>query len=603
MPLKLSAIDEELLAGHRGEAVRMAMSIVVQMAEIEGAETLLDVTRAHIDGALYMGESSLDFAEAFADLGARVAVPTTMNIGPMDEQGWRDFPVPESFAEKGARIMAAYLRMGCQATWSCAPYQVGARPALGEQIAWAESNAIVFANSVLGARTNRYGDYIDLCAALTGRVPLSGLHITENRRGQVLFRLTSLPPSLMAEEIFFPVLGYYLGERAGWRIPVVEGLPLDTTEDQLKAMGAAAASSGRVALFHAVGVTPEAPTLEAAFQGREPEAVVEVSYEELRAVWKGLSTAPGEQLDAVALGCPHFSLEEFARLARLVEGRQRHPGVEVVVTTSRQVRELARGSPFWPWLERFGVRVVVDSCILHMPVLSSNARVVMTNSGKYAHYIPGLLGRDVIFGSLEECVESAVRGRVVRHGQLWPGRAEERADVGNDSAPWRAPGREEPPVPPGLDSQPSVPRTLDRPLMLRGRALVAGSASGVALVGRQPLSFWGGLDAATGEVIDRRHDLSGQIVAGRVLAIPYSRGSSTTSTVLLEAIRAGTAPSAIVAAASDPMLALGSIVAGELYHRRVPVVALEEGEFGLLRTGDMLAIHPDGTVEVRAAIP
>jgi len=326
-------------------------------------------------------------------------------------------------------------------------------------------------------------------------------------------------------------------------------------------------------------------------------------------------------LDAVALGCPHFSLEEFARLARLVEGRQRHPGVEVVVTTSRQVRELARGSPFWPWLERFGVRVVVDSCILHMPVLSSNARVVvdscilhmpvlssnarvvMTNSGKYAHYIPGLLGRDVIFGSLEECVESAVRGRVVRHGQLWSGRAEERADVGTDSAPWRARGREEPPVPPGLDSQPSVPRTLDRPLMLRGRALVAGSASGVALVGRQPLSFWGGLDAATGEVIDRRHDLSGQIVAGRVLAIPYSRGSSTTSTVLLEAIRAGTAPSAIVAAASDPMLALGSIVAGELYHCRVPVVALEEGEFGLLRTGDVLAIHPDGTVEVRAATP
>jgi len=138
---------------------------------------------------------------------------------------------------------------------------------------------------------------------------------------------------------------------------------------------------------------------------------------------------------------------------------------------------------------------------------------------------------------------------------------------------------------------------------MKGRPLVAGSAGGVALVGQKPLSFWGGLDAATGEVIDRRHDLSGQVVAGRVLAIPYSRGSSTTSTVLLEAIRAGTAPAAIVAAASDPMLALGSIVAGELYRRRVPVVALEEAQFGQLRTGDLVFIHPDGTVEVRAPTP
>ncbi len=410
MPVKLSSRDEEMLSGRHGEAVRMAMSIVVQMAEVEGAGQLMDVTRAHIDGALYMGESSVEFAETFARLGGRVVIPTTMNIGPIEEHGWRNYPVPEDFAEKGARIMRAYVQMGCQPTWTCAPYQAGVRPAFGEQIAWAESNAIVFANSVLGARTNRYGDYIDLCAAFTGRVPRSGLHLTENRRGQILFRLTSLPQPLMRDDGFYPVLGYYLGDRSGQRIPVLEGLHGEVTEDQLKALGAASASAGRVALFHAAGITPEAPTLEAAFQGGEPEETVEVTLAELRVARKKLSTAAGERLDLVALGSPHFSPMEFARLAELVEGRERHPAVEVMVTTSRFVRDLVQKAPYWPELERFGVRVMVDSCILHMPVLRPEARVLMTNSGKYAYYIPGLLGRQVAFGSLADCVRSAGPG-------------------------------------------------------------------------------------------------------------------------------------------------------------------------------------------------
>jgi predicted aconitase/predicted aconitase with swiveling domain len=645
MSLKLTPHDQEMLAGRHGEAVRMAMSILVQMAEVEGAAELMDVARAHIDGALYMGESSLEFAETFARLGGRVAIPTTMNIGPMDEHGWRGYPVPEGFAEKGARIMRAYIEMGCQPTWSCAPYQAGVRPAFGEQIAWAESNAIVFANSVLGARTNRYGDYVDLCAALTGRVPRSGLHLAENRRGRILFRLTSLPPSLMRDDSFYPVLGYYLGERAGQRIPVLEGLPRDVTEDQLKALGAAAASSGSVALFHAVGITPEAPTVEAAFQGRAPEETVEVTPADLRTVRQKLTTSSGERLDVVALGCPHFSPEEFARLARLVEGKERHPAVEVVVTTSRFVRDLVQKNPYWPGLERFGVRVVVDSCILHMPVLRPGARVLMTNSGKHAHYIPGLLERQVVFGSLADCVRSAVLGRVVREegpwagghgpmGRLGDGTTEDgetrgHGDAGKAGAVVGAGVSAGPPVPPGLSTRPSAPRMQDsalragphpdplpegeggfltpRPrssvLTLRGRPVVAGSAEGVALVAEGPLSFWGGLDAATGEVIDRRHHLSGQIVTGRVLVMPYSRGSSTTSTVLLEAIRAGTAPAAIVASCADPVLALGSIVGGELYHRRVPVVALEESDYRSLRTGHRVAVRSDGMVEVLSREP
>jgi len=421
VPLSLSEADQQMLSGRLGEAARKAMSIMVRMAEIEDAEELMDVTRVHIDGSVYMGESTMEFAETFARLGARVVIPTTMNIGSIDEQGWGSWPVPEDFAEKAGRTMRAYIQMGCQPTWTCAPYQAGDRPAFGEQIAWAESNAIVFANSVLGARTNRYGDYVDLCAALTGRVPKTGLHLTENRRGQVLFRLGSLPPALVLDDGFYPVIGYYVGELAGQKIPVIEGLPKGVTEDQLKALGAASASSGRVALFHAVGITPEAPFLEAAFQGLEPEEIVEVKLAELRAARKQLSTGDGEPLDAVVLGCPHFSPGEFRHLAALVEGKQRSQIVEVLVTTNRFTRDLVQKSPFWAELERFGVNITVDTCILHMPVLRPEAKVLMTNSGKYAYYIPGMLGRQVVFGSLADCVQSAVLGRVHREDTLWNG--------------------------------------------------------------------------------------------------------------------------------------------------------------------------------------
>lgn len=419
MPVRLSVRDEEMLAGKHGEARRLAMSIVVRMADVEDAEELMDVTRAHIDGALYMGESSVEFAERFASLGGRVCIPTTLNIGSIEEQGWREYPVPEEFAAKAQRIMRAYEAMGCQPTWTCAPYQVGVRPASGEHIAWAESNAIVFANSVLGARTNRYGDYMDICAALTGRVPKSGLHLTENRRGQVLFRLAALPPRLLRDDSLYPVLGIYTGEVAGQRIPILEGPPPDVTEDHLKSLGAAAASSGRVALFHAVGITPEAPTLEAALQGKPLEEVVDVDVGTLRSARDQLSTGTSETLDMVALGCPHFSLEEFRRLETLIRGRERDPRVEVVVTTSRGVRGAVQSSPMWAELRRFGVRVVADTCILHMPILHPWIRVLMTNSGKYAYYTPGILGRRVVFGSLADCVQSAVSGRVCREDAAW----------------------------------------------------------------------------------------------------------------------------------------------------------------------------------------
>ena len=250
----------------------MAMGIVVSMAEALGAERLIDVASAHVDGCLYHGRASLDFAERLVSGGARVAIPTTLNVGSLDLLHPHRFRGDPELAERGRRLMDLYAAMGCRPTWTCAPYQVaGVRPEFGQHVAWAESNAIVFANSVLGARTERYGDFIDICAAVTGRVPDAGLHRTENRGARILFSLVDVSERPTDRDLLFPVLGHIVGSRTGVRVPVIDGLPPDTNEDELKALGAAAASSGSVGLFHAVGVTPEAATLDAALHGEHPE--------------------------------------------------------------------------------------------------------------------------------------------------------------------------------------------------------------------------------------------------------------------------------------------------------------------------------------------
>jgi len=419
MTIRLTDRDRQMLDGRSGEGTRLAMSIIVRMAEVCGAEELLDVTQAHIDGCGFLSDASLEFAETLASGGARVSIPSTLNMGPLDLQNWRAFGVPEDFAARAIRQARAYTDMGCIPTWTCAPYQGYLTPRFGQQIAWGESNAVVYANSVLGARTERYGDYIDICAAITGRVPRQGLHLKENRRGQLLVRLVDFGLGRLREETFWPAFGHFLGVAAATdRIPVIEGLPPDATDDQLKALGAAAASSGAVALFHAVGLTPEAPTAADAFQGGRPEETIEVRSGDLDAAAADLSTADeGASLDVVLLGCPHFSFAEFRQLAeqvRLAPGKSR---CQFIVITSTQAHALLERSGLPAPLTDFGVRITLDTCMFHTPMVAPGTRVVMTNSGKCAYYAPGELGVKVAFGSLADCVRSAVEGRVRREGR------------------------------------------------------------------------------------------------------------------------------------------------------------------------------------------
>ena len=254
---------------------------------------------------------------------------------------------------------------------------------------------------------------------MPARAPAVGRHLTENRAGQVLRPLVDIPLELQQDDSFYPVLGHLMGQVARERIPVMSGLQVQPTADQFKALGAAAASSGTVALFHAVGFTPEAPTLEAAFQGRQPEETVPVTMDRLRSARRELTTATGQTLDMVVLGSPHFSLAEFNQLAPLVAGRRVHPAVRFLVTSSRAMAMLAQKTGVLESLEQFGGQITVDTCILASPMLPPAIKRLMTNSAKYAYYAPGLLNTEITFGSLADCVQSAIEGRIVRDESLW----------------------------------------------------------------------------------------------------------------------------------------------------------------------------------------
>jgi len=390
------------------------MRVLVRSAALMGAERLLDITSAHIDGCLYHGQASLDFVERLVAGAGKVVVPTTLNVGSLDLIHPELFRGDEAVKSQAQRLMQAHLELGCESTFTCAPYQSRHRPRLGQQIAWAESNAIVFANSVLGARTNRYGDFMDLCAALTGRAPACGLHLAENRRGQVLFDLQDFPADRAGRDIWFATLGLFAGKRVGTLIPVFSGLPLDTNEDELKALGAACASTGGVGMFHAVGITPEAPTLSHAFGGRQSLRTVTVSRVQLQRTRAALSRArPGDRLVAVSVGTPHFSLAEFEQLLGLLAAEDAGPRIDFYVNTSRFILwQMEQCGQAQALLSR-GITIVTDTCTYITPVMKQTRGLIMTNSGKWAHYAPGNIGVEVAFGSLRECVRSAVRGEVV----------------------------------------------------------------------------------------------------------------------------------------------------------------------------------------------
>ncbi|MFJ1309639.1 aconitase X [Agrobacterium sp. P15N1-A] len=403
--LDLGDDDRAMLEGRDGVAVQQAMRITVAMAAQQGASALVDVRQGHIDGCIYASPANLTFAEKMAEMGAQVRVPTTMNAISVDKAHWRSQGMPEDFGDPAARLADAYVRMGCRPTFTCSPYLLDSAPQAGDMIAWAESNAVIFANTVLGARTAKHPDFLDLCIALTGRAPLAGVYLEENRRPQRIVNV-ALPQGV--DDAFWPLIGYLAGKAAPDCIPLLRGLgPAKPSRDDLKALCAAFGTTSAAPMLHIEGVTPEAglPPLETA-------DIVTVSPSDMAAGWSLLNEGP-EEVQLVAIGSPHASLEECHALAAEFAGRRRHADVAVIVTAGQQVIDAAGQDGTLQSLRDSGVQVLPDLCwcSISEPVFPTKTRALMTNSGKYAHYGPGLSGRAVRFGSLADCVESALTGR------------------------------------------------------------------------------------------------------------------------------------------------------------------------------------------------
>jgi predicted aconitase len=387
----LTREEEGMLGGEEGTAAAKLLELLVALGEVFGAERLVPVESAHVSGVSYknLGEAGLGWLEEQADLGARARIKATLNPAGMDMDLWREMGVPEEFAEGQRRVLAAFERMGIEATCTCTPYLAGHVPGFGSQIAWAESSAVCFSNSVLGARTNRESGPTTIASAVTGLAALYGYRLDENRRPGAVVEVEAELDSVMA----YSALGYIIGKSLGTTVPYFIGLGSPSLEAK-KAMGAACATSGGIALWHGEGLTPEAEAMEPHLAGLERITVTSGDIEEAIALLTGPLDEP-----VIALGCPHSSLEELGMIAGLVGGRDF--GGRLWVFTSRGVYSRAEEAGHVGAIRAAGGRVFRDTCMVVAPLREMGWTEVATNSFKAGHYMAGM-GMRTRIGTIRE---------------------------------------------------------------------------------------------------------------------------------------------------------------------------------------------------------
>lgn len=402
--LALSEADRAMLAGRDGPAWQLAMEVLCGMAAAQGASGFVDVTRGHIDGCILAHDANLDFAETMLRLGARTRIPTTINAISVDREHWPLQGVPRDFGERASRLADAYVSMGALPTFTCAPYLLADTPVEGETIGWSESNAVIYANSVLGARTVKHPDYLDLFIAMTGRAPRTGVYLDAARRPACDIQV-SLPEAY--DDALWPLLGWLVGQASPQEVPRICGLEAATpTADDLKALCAAFGTTSAAPLLHIHGHTPEGhltPPADA------PSHTITTA--DIACAWRGFNAAAPD-VDLVAIGSPHASLQECLLLADLFEGCDR-VRTKTIVTLGRQVLAAAQEQGIAASLAHAGVQILPDLCwcSITTPLFPAEAKVVMTNSGKYAHYGSALSGCEMRFGSLADCAAAAISGR------------------------------------------------------------------------------------------------------------------------------------------------------------------------------------------------
>lgn len=397
---ELTKEERRMLDGEYGEGKQQAMEILVALAKIYGARGMVPISSAQISGVSYktIGDAGLEYLKDLAGKGTKVEVPAYLNPIGMDSQGWERMKVPKAFAEKQLEILNAYVSMGAKPTCTCTPYLTGVRPKAGEHIAWAESSAVIFANSALGARTNREGGPSALCAAICGVTPDYGMHLDENRVADLVVDVGVALP----DRSDFGVLGAIAGGIARGRVVAFRGIRR-AGEDELKYLGAAMAAFGSNSLFFMEGITPE-------WKVRDGAERIEVGNAEMGRMRKSLDEC--EEEDIVTTGCPHASLEEIKEIAGMVRGKKLKKPLWICV--SRMIKEIAARQGLEETIERAGGRLVADTCMVVSPMEEMGFRNTGVNSAKAVKYLPSMCRQKVHFAKLRDLLIFEEAGKKVR---------------------------------------------------------------------------------------------------------------------------------------------------------------------------------------------
>jgi predicted aconitase len=406
----LTTEEEQSLQGEQGEAIQLAMSVLVKLGEMYGADRMIRIENVHVDASSYYGisDAGMEFVETLAKMGAAYEVPTTLCIASIDFERYAEFDVSQECVEKQLRIAQAHSTMGAIPSWTCVPYQCGSSVQFGQNIAWGESNAIAFANSVIGARTIRCADFVDICAAITGLMPQFGLYLDDERKGSVLFELDPLDTRQFTSADY-AALGYYVGGVVDARVPVLQGVSKSVSLDQLKAFSAAVSTSGSIGLFHMCGITPEAKNLDEVFGGEKPSETMVFGKDELREARCSLATQDGADPEIALLGCPHYSVEELRETAQLLKNKRVSADKQLWIFTNKCGKQAAERMGILEKINESGAKVICDTCFLLFPTAAWELGSIATDSAKMAHYAPGLGDFHVSFLDKVQCIESVTK--------------------------------------------------------------------------------------------------------------------------------------------------------------------------------------------------
>ena len=387
--------EEKMCNGEFGETIRKSMDILVALGDIYGAPKLVDITSAQVSGVSYktIGEAGLEYLQDLAsDKTTQARVNSTLNPPGTDLDNWKALGFPEEFAIKQNQIVDAYGALGITKTCTCTPYLVGNVPRFQNHISWSESSAVAFVNSVIGARTNREGGPGALAAAIVGKTPLHGFHFEENRFANLV---VDVDCELKGAD--FGALGYIIGQEVGSGVPYFK-IPNIPDNNDLKTLGAALASSGSVALYHMENITPEYKVAKP----EDAEDKIAISSEDILATREKLTTTDKEA-DLICLGCPHASLEEIKKVARIVQGKTIKN--KLWICTSISVKASADRMGFTQIIEEAGGNVVCDTCMVVAPIEDMGFEVIGVNSAKAANYVPSMCGLDVVYDDVDNLIK------------------------------------------------------------------------------------------------------------------------------------------------------------------------------------------------------